>query len=123
VALLAQGRSEALRGWLTLGRGRFLDIGIAAVLAFLGTQAGAAEDAEGAQIAATCASCHDPNGSDHGIPPIVGLDEKRTIDAILAYRASETPSHVMHAIALALSDEELASVVRYLAAHGKDAPP
>ena len=38
---------------------------------------------------------------------------------MLAYRASESPSHVMHAVALSLSDEELASVARYLAAQGK----
>ena len=123
MALLAQGKNTAFRGGLRSGRRWFPKIGLAAVLAFLGTQGGAAEDAEGAQIAATCASCHDPIGSDRGIAPIVGLNEKRIISAMLAYRASETPSHVMHAIALSLSDVEIASVARYLAARGKDAPP
>lgn len=90
---------------------------IAASLALLGSQAGAAaDDGQGAQLAAACTSCHSLNRVDEGIPIIAGLDEQRTIDAMQAYRASETPSHVMHAVALSLSDEELASVARYLAA-------
>jgi sulfide dehydrogenase cytochrome subunit len=95
-------------------------ISMAAGLVLLGRQVGAAEDdSQGAQLAATCASCHSLNGSDEGIPIIAGLDEQRIIDAVLAYRASETPSHVMHAVALSLSDEEIAGVARYLATHGE----
>ena len=41
--------------------------------------------------------------------------------AMQAFRASETPSHVMHAVALSLTDEELASVSHYLATHGEEA--
>jgi len=83
-----------------------------------GQGAAAANQAHGAQIAAACASCHGPAGGDQGIPLILGLDEQAIIDAVLAYRASETPSHVMHAVALSLTDEELASVARYLSTHG-----
>ena len=35
---------------------------------------------------------------------------------MLAYRTTERPNHIMHAIALSLSDAEIASVARYLAA-------
>ena len=35
---------------------------------------------------------------------------------MLAYRTVERPNHIMHAIALSLSDEEIASVARYIAA-------
>jgi cytochrome c553 len=85
-------------------------------IALLGRQDSAvAGDSQGAQLAATCASCHDMNGSDTGIPSIVGRDEQAIIDAVLAYRLSETPSHVMHAVALSLTDGELISVARYLA--------
>jgi len=91
-------------------------------LALLGGPASAAADeSQGAQLAAACASCHGPSGSDEGIPSIAGQDEQTIIAAMHAYKASETPSHVMHAVALSLSDEELASVAAYLAAHG-DAP-
>ena len=39
--------------------------------------------------------------------------------AMLAYRSRERPSHIMRAIALSLSDEEIATVARYLAALNK----
>jgi sulfide dehydrogenase cytochrome subunit len=39
--------------------------------------------------------------------------------AMLAYRSSERPSHIMRAVALSLSDEEIATVARYLAALNK----
>jgi cytochrome c553 len=94
---------------------------IAAGLLLAGGQGGAAaNDSRGAQIAAACASCHAPAESDRGIPPILGLAERAIIDAVLAYRASETPSHVMHAVALSLTDEELAEVAHYLSTHGEE---
>jgi cytochrome subunit of sulfide dehydrogenase len=100
-----------------------LGFSIAAILVFFGGEvAAAADDSRGAQLAATCASCHSVNGRDEGIPIIAGMDEQTIMDAMLAYRASETPSHVMHAVALSLTDEELASVAAYLAAHGENAP-
>ena len=100
-----------------------LGLPVAAILVLVAGEVGAAaEDSQGAQLAAACASCHSLNGRDEGIPVITGLDEQEIIDAVLAYRASETPSHVMHAVALSLTDEELASVAAYLAAHDEDAP-
>jgi cytochrome subunit of sulfide dehydrogenase len=98
-------------------------LSLLAGLLLLSSQAGAADTSQGAQLAATCASCHGPNGSDKGIPAIMGLDEQRIIAAMLAYRQSERPNHVMHAVAISLSDEELASVARYLAAHENDGNP
>jgi cytochrome c553 len=98
-------------------------LSLLAGLLLLSSQAGAADTSQGAQLAATCASCHGPNGSDQGIPAIMGLDEQRIIAAMLAYRQSERPNHVMHAVAISLSDEELASVARYLAAHENNGNP
>jgi cytochrome subunit of sulfide dehydrogenase len=93
-------------------------------LILLSSQTGtAADNSQGAQLAATCASCHGPNGSDKGIPAIIGIDRQKITDRMLAYKGSERPSHVMHAIALSLSEEELASVARYLADHDKDGNP
>ena len=98
-------------------------LSLLAGLVLLSGQAGAVDTSQGAQLAATCASCHGLDGSDKGIPAIMGLDEQKIIAAMLAYKASERPNHVMHAIALSLSDEELASVARYLADHEKDGNP
>jgi cytochrome c553 len=40
-----------------------------------------------------------------------------------AYKASEKPNHIMHAVALSLSDEELKCLARYLAQHQPEAKP
>lgn len=94
-------------------------------LVLLGAQAAAAAgDDQGRQIAAACASCHGLPGSDQGIPSIAGLDEQKIIGAMQAYRVSEAPSHVMHAVALSLTEEEVATVAHYLATlSGKSSSP
>jgi cytochrome subunit of sulfide dehydrogenase len=96
-------------------------LALLAGLMLLGSQAAAADTSQGAQLTAVCASCHGPAGSDMGIPAIMGLDEQKITGAMLAYRTAERPNHIMHAIALSLSDAEIASVARYLAAR-KAAP-
>src|ERR1700754_3112286 len=75
---------------------------IGAGLTLLVSQSGAAAAGadQGAQLAATCASCHRLDGAGTGIPSIVGLGEEKLTGALLAYRASESPNHIMHAIAL-----------------------
>jgi cytochrome subunit of sulfide dehydrogenase len=83
----------------------------------------AADDDRSAQLAAMCAACHRLDGGDRGIPPIIGLGEDRLTRSMLAYRSSEHPSHIMHAIALSLTDQEIASVARFLAAQNKRATP
>ena len=40
----------------------------------------AAENNQGAQLAAMCAACHRLDGMDKGIPSIIGLDEKKFAD-------------------------------------------
>jgi sulfide dehydrogenase cytochrome subunit len=39
--------------------------------------------------------------------------------AMLAYRSSQRPSHIMHAVALLLSEEEIATAARYFAVPNK----
>jgi cytochrome c553 len=111
------------------GAKRRLNIGpsIAAVLLLLRASfpiepAAAAGDDQGRRLAAMCASCHRLDGGDTGIPTIVGVGEEKLASALFAYRASESQSHIMHAVALSLSDEEIASVARYLAEQGKSRP-
>jgi cytochrome c553 len=95
-----------------------LGISLSAILLFPERSA-PVEVSQGAQIAATCASCHDPTGGGQAIPPIAALDERAIVKAMLAFRASESPSPVMHAVALSLSDDELAATARYLADRAK----
>ncbi|WEX75160.1 cytochrome C [Sinorhizobium numidicum] len=101
----AKGLAAEIR-WL-------LGVSLSAILLFPGNSA-AEDGSQGAQIAATCASCHDPAGRGQAIPPIVGMDEQGIVKAMLAFRASESPSLVMHAVALSLTDGELAAMARYL---------
>jgi cytochrome c553 len=112
------------------GSRRLVHLSLAAILMSFGAAAaenaaagGAAEFDQGQRLAAICASCHDPDGTNRGIPPIAGLEEKKITEAMARYRESEEPSIVMHAIALSLTEEEVASVAHYLAAHGKAGAP
>ncbi|MEH2588913.1 c-type cytochrome [Bradyrhizobium sp. AZCC 1721] len=77
----------------------------------------------GAQLAAMCASCHRLDGGDDGIPTILGMSPELLTRAMLSYRSRERPSHIMRAIALSLSDEEIATVARYLAALSRQVRP
>jgi cytochrome c553 len=106
----AKGLAAEIR-WL-------LGVSLSAILISPGNSA-AADASQGGQIAATCASCHDPAGRGKAIPPIAGLDEQGIVKAMLGFRASESPSLVMHAVALSLSDDELAATARYLAERAK----
>jgi cytochrome c553 len=106
-----------------LGRSLVLAIAAASpILLAVSARVAAAND-QGEQIAAVCASCHRLDGGDRFIPSIVGLGEDRLTRAMLAYRLGERPSHIMQAIALSLSDEEIAAVARFLAAQGRKAEP
>jgi len=105
-----------------LGRSLVLAIAASPILLAASAHAAAAND-QGGQIAAVCASCHRLDGGEKGIPSIIGLGEDRLTRAMLAYRLGERPSHIMRAIALSLSDEEIATVARFLAARGKKAEP
>jgi cytochrome subunit of sulfide dehydrogenase len=96
---------------------------LAACLMLLIASARAGEQQQGAELAATCASCHGPAGSAQGIPSLAGLDEYRILSAMAGYRMRESPNHIMHAVALSLSDEELKRVARYLAQQTKEAKP
>jgi cytochrome subunit of sulfide dehydrogenase len=83
----------------------------------------AAESDRGAQLAATCASCHRLDGRYDGIPSIAGLDADELIGMMQAYKLSEGPSLIMHGVSLSLSADEIAAVARYLAAQRADSTP
>ena len=89
---------------------------IATGMLVLAANRGVAEDeGRGAQLAATCASCHRLDGHDKGIPSIVGLDQKEFVDVMAAFKSGQRSSQIMHAIALSLSDGEIAALAAYLA--------
>jgi cytochrome c553 len=78
-------------------------------------QSAGAENNQGAQLAAMCASCHRLDGRDQGIPSIVGLDEKQLADMMEAFRSGKRSSQIMNVVARSLSTEEIAALAAYLA--------
>jgi cytochrome c553 len=92
-------------------------------LVILADRSQAADRDGGAQLAAMRASCHRLDGGNAGIPTILGMSPEMLTRAMLAYRSRERPSHIMRAIALSLSDEEIATVAHYLAALNKQVRP
>jgi sulfide dehydrogenase cytochrome subunit len=82
----------------------------------IATRGMASDDSRGAQLSAICASCHRLDGGDKGIPSIVGLNQKQFADAMAAFKSGARSSQIMHAIALSLSDGEVATLAEYLAA-------
>ena len=85
------------------------------VLVAIANRGMAADDSRGAQLAAICASCHRLDGRDNGIPSIVGLNQKQLADVMASFKSGVRSSQIMHAIALSLSDEEVATLTEYLA--------
>ena len=74
----------------------------------------AANDNRGAQLAAM--SCHRLDGRGKGTPSIVGLDKERLAGAMAAFKSGVRSSQIMHAVALSLSDGEIAALADYLGA-------
>jgi cytochrome c553 len=75
----------------------------------------AAENEQGAQLAAMCAACHRLDGRDQGIPSIIGLDPKKLSEAMEAFRSGKRSSQIMNVVARSLSTEEIAALAEYLA--------
>lgn len=80
----------------------------------------AADNDQGAQLAATCAACHRIDGHDRGIPSIVGLSEEQFVTVMRAFKSGERSGPIMRTIARSLSNEEIAILARYFAARGKE---
>jgi cytochrome c553 len=78
-------------------------------------QSAAAENNQGAQLAAMCASCHRLDGRDQGIPSIVGLDQQKFTGLMEAFRSGKRSSQIMNVVARSLSAEEIAALADYLA--------
>jgi sulfide dehydrogenase cytochrome subunit len=80
----------------------------------------AADNDQGAQLAATCAACHRLDGHDRGIPSIVGLSEEQFVAVMRAFKSGERSGPIMRTMARSLSNEEIAILARYFAARGKE---
>ena len=92
----------------------------ASLALFVAERSFAADNSQGAQLAAMCAACHRLDGHDRGIPSIVGLSEEQFAIAMGAFKSGERSGPIMRTVARSLSNEELAILARYFAAGGKE---
>lgn len=102
---------------------RIIAVSIAAGLAVLFVErAMAAGNKRGAQLAAMCASCHRLDGRGKAIPSIVGMDKASLTAAMAGFKSGTRSSHsqIMHAVALSLTDGEIATLAEYFAALPKE---
>jgi len=88
-------------------------------LAFIVHPSPAAENNQGAQLAAMCAACHPLDGLDKGIPSITGLDDKKLAGMMAEFKSDKRKSQIMGVVARSLSDEEVADLAHYLATRQK----
>jgi sulfide dehydrogenase cytochrome subunit len=70
----------------------------------------------GAALAATCVTCHGPEGRSQGaIPSLTTLSAADITTALQAFRAATRPGTVMHYIAKGLDDADITAVATYFA--------
>lgn len=86
----------------------------ASLVIFVADHSAVADNDRGAELAATCASCHRLDGRDKGIPSIIGLDEETFIRAMQAFKSGERPSQIMRVMSRSLSNEEISTLAHYL---------
>lgn len=106
--------------WLRWAR---FDTAAVAILAALSCLPAAVAHEGPLASASACASCHRPEGAGTAIPSIAGWDEKRIVDAMLAYRSGQRASQIMRVVASAVSLDEIAAIARVLAAEGATQKP
>ena len=72
-----------------------------------------ADIAYGEYLAGECVTCHSADGSDRGIPSIIGLDAEGFAYIMQSYRKKELDNKVMQLVASRLDDEQIASLAVY----------
>ena len=82
----------------------------------LSGSAGAQDLELGEYLAQECASCHQSQSQDGGIPPIHSLDEAEFLEALMDYRDGFRENHAMEMVARSLSEEDMAALAAWFAA-------
>ena len=109
------GGAKPLERMTTNGARLILALLMVTSPSFIVHQSAAAENNQGAQLAAMCAACHRLDGRDQGIPSIIGLNPKKLTEAMEAFRSGKRSSQIMNVVARSLSTEEIAALAEYLA--------
>jgi cytochrome c len=67
----------------------------------------------GEYLSGECATCHQVDGEDQGIPAIIGWPEADFVVAMHAYKEKVRPHPVMQMMAGRLSNDEIAALAAY----------
>jgi cytochrome c553 len=104
-------------------RVRFLAVGTAVFCQSHGGTGAIADDAKlrayGAHLSRECTACHRLDGTDNGIPSIIGWDSERFTATLKFYQEGQRSNPAMVSVAKSLDDEQ----VRALAAYFSSLPP
>lgn len=80
--------------------------------------AASADSAFGQYLSGECVTCHRADGTDKGIPSIVGWPADQFIAVLKSYKAKDRDNAVMQTIAAKFSDAEMEALAAYYASLG-----
>ena len=69
----------------------------------------------GRHLAQECTGCHRIDGTDNGIPPIIGWDANRFARTLEFYRTGERTNPVMVSVVKSLDDTQIRALAAYYA--------
>lgn len=76
-----------------------------------------ASDVHTRTIAATCLSCHGPDGkSKSAMPSLAGIDKAYFVEQMKAFKSGQRPASVMHRHAQGYTDQEFEKMGEFFAA-------
>ena len=78
-------------------------------------RANADQLAYGKHLSQECTSCHRRDGSDTGIPVIIGLEPGFFVTTMKFYQSGARTNQVMNSVAQTLNDEQLQALATYFA--------
>jgi len=73
----------------------------------------------GRHLAQECTGCHRIDGTDNGIPPILGWEPERFVRTLEFYRTGERTNPVMVSVAKSLDETQVRALAAYYAAQPK----
>jgi len=77
--------------------------------------ANATDVAYGEYLSSECATCHRRDGTNAGIPSIIGRPAEEFIAALKSYKEKTRPNPIMQTITSRLTDEDMAALAAYYA--------
>ena len=94
---------------------RIVQLALAAACAAAPDAAPAADAAYGEYLAGECFACHRKDGSEKGIPAIVGWPEDQFVAVLSSYKTKVRDNVTMQTIAARFTQEDMEALAAYFA--------